>query len=134
MVIDKIRISYPKMQNYLIVGISETNALFPFTLWDALTPQASIPINLMYNFMINPKLSVRAQKLYQFDFNRTPLVLPGCKYIFHESPSNRRAWTVRSAKDYHIAPALKHHRCCIIARHNRNEVIIIKSAVIMTVQ
>jgi hypothetical protein len=46
-------------------------------LWCRLIPQATTTLNLLCQSHINPRLLAEAQLNGAFDFNKTPLALPG---------------------------------------------------------
>ena len=57
---------------------------------------------------INPAKSAYTKLWGNFDFNKTPLVLPGCLIVAHERAQERGTWTEHEVKGYFIGPA-KHH-------------------------
>jgi hypothetical protein len=48
----------------------------PLKLWDKLLPQATITLNLLHKYWINPHMSTYAQLNGHYDFNRTPMAPP----------------------------------------------------------
>ena len=59
---------------------------------------------------INPRLSAYNQIFGNFDFNATPLAPPGCKAIFHESPTKRGTWASHGVIGYYCEPSWNHYR------------------------
>jgi hypothetical protein len=81
-------------------------------LWDILSPQAVITLNMLRTSRINPKLSAASTHIYgQYDFNRAPMTPPGTRIIAHETPNRRRTWAPHGEDGWHIGPALEHYRC-----------------------
>ena len=81
-------------------GLSGTDPSFPRMLWDTLIKQHTITINLLRRSRINPRLSAHAQIFWQFNYDTTPLALPGCKCVLHEKPSARGTWEIHSVNAY----------------------------------
>jgi hypothetical protein len=73
--------------NHFTSILCGTNPTFPLHLWDKLLPQCEMTLNLLRGSRINPKLSAYAQLHGAFDYNKTPLALPGTKVVIHEKPS-----------------------------------------------
>eukprot|EP00957_Ditylum_brightwellii_P020660 1558100-Ditylum_brightwellii.AAC.1 len=61
-------------------------------LWDRLLLQASITVNLLRTCRINPKLSAYEYLHGTFDYNATPLALPGTKVLIHKKVDQRTSW------------------------------------------
>jgi hypothetical protein len=57
---------------------------FPLELWDELSPQLTITLNLLSKSWINPRMSAYAQLNGLFYFNRTHMAPPGTRIIAHE--------------------------------------------------
>jgi len=60
-------------KNHFIAGLCSIDKNFPLHLWDCLTHQAVLTLNLMRGSRINPNLSAWAQVYRNYDFNRTPI-------------------------------------------------------------
>jgi len=78
-------------KNHFIAGLCSTNAHFPIHLWNCLLPQAKLTLNLLCGSHINPSLSAWEQLHGTFDFNCTPIALPGIHVIIHKSQCNNAA-------------------------------------------
>ena len=98
-------------KNHFISILVGTDPDFPLNLWDKLIPQACITINLLRNSHRNPQLSVEAHLNGNFDYNATPLSLPGTKVVAFEPPDKRNSWETHSTRVWYIGPALHHYRC-----------------------
>ena len=98
-------------KDHFITILCSVNPDFPMHLWCKLLPQAELTLNLLRTSRINPKLSAYAQMHGQFDFNRTPLAIPGTKVIVHEKPSQRQSWGNRGVDGWYLGPAMEHYRC-----------------------
>ena len=57
-----------------------------------------------------PKLSAYACLFGNFDFNRTPLAVPGTRVIIHETPAQRRSFAVHGLDGFYVSPSLEHYR------------------------
>ena len=44
-------------KDHLIAGLSICDPSFPMHLWDRLTPQATLTLNLLQQYCINPRIS-----------------------------------------------------------------------------
>ena len=73
-------------KDHLISGISSCDPSFPMHLWDRLTPQATLTLNMLQQSRINPRLSDESQLKGAFEFNHTPLTPPGTKVLVFEAP------------------------------------------------
>jgi hypothetical protein len=60
-------------KDHLIAGLCSTEKSFPMHLWDRLSPQAVITLNMLRTSRINPKLSAATHIYGQYDFNRAPM-------------------------------------------------------------
>jgi hypothetical protein len=69
------------------------------------------------------QLSAWAQINGHFDFNRTPLALPGIRVLIHEKPQNRETWSPHALDGWYIGPALESYQCYNVwlwdTRHER---------------
>ena len=72
-------------KNHLMSGISGAHPDFPLILWDTFIKQAKITINWLCASRINSKLSACAQLFGIFNYDATPLALPGCKFIVYKN-------------------------------------------------
>jgi hypothetical protein len=98
-------------KNHFIAGLCTTDPKFPLILWDHILPQALITLNLLQTSRINPRLSAHAQVHGLFDYNRTPLALPGTRVLIHEKPDLRNTWSPHAVDGWYTGPAMKHYRC-----------------------
>ena len=98
-------------KNHFISGLASTDLSFPLHAWDRLLPQCDITLNLLRSSRRQPKLSAYACLFGSFDFNRTPLAVPGTKVIIHDNPSQRATFAPHGTVGYYIGPSLEHYRC-----------------------
>jgi hypothetical protein len=98
-------------KNHFIAGLCSTNPNFPLNLWDKLLPQAMLTLNLLRPSRINPQLSAQAQVHGAFDYNRTPLALPGIQVLAHVRPEARKTWAPHADDGFYLGPAMHHYRC-----------------------
>ena len=73
-------------------------------------PQANITLNLLRVARVNPKLSAYIYIHGNFNFNATPMALPGTMVIVHTNPSKRASWDLNGATGWYIGPSMKHYR------------------------
>ena len=93
---------------HLIAGLSSCNPNFPLHIWDRLIPHATLTLNLLRPYRLNPRLSAEAQLDGAFDFNRTPLAPQGMQVVVHETPDNRRTWALHGVDGWYLRPAPDH--------------------------
>ena len=98
-------------RNHFISILAGTDPDFPLHLWDKLTPQACITINLLRNSHRNSQLSAEANLNGNFDYNTTPLDPPGTKVVAFEPPDNHKSWSTHGTLGWYIGPALHLYRC-----------------------
>ena len=98
-------------KNHFISGLCTVNNKFPMHLYDRLTNQCNITLNLLRGSRINPKLSAYAQIFGQYDYNQAPMAPPGTRVIAHEKPTQRRTWDPHGADGWYLGPAQEHYRC-----------------------
>jgi hypothetical protein len=71
-----------------VAGLSTVDPTYPLHLWDRLTPQVEITLNLLRTSRLHPQLSAAAHFHGLVDYNKTAFAPPGCKIIAHEKPEN----------------------------------------------
>ena len=98
-------------KDHLIAGLSSCDPNFPLHLWYRLIPHATLTLNLLRPFRLNPRLSAEAQLNGAFDFNCTPLAPPGTRFVVHKTPDNRRTWAPHGVDGWYFGPAPDHYRC-----------------------
>ena len=75
---------------YFLARISGVDPNFPMHLWCCIIPQATQTLNLLCRPWINPIISVEAQLIRSFYYNRTPIAPPWKKLLIHKNPQQRR--------------------------------------------
>ena len=76
-------------KNHFIGGFFSVNPDLSFKLWDILLDQATITINLMRKYRINPNISAHENLFGIFDFNHTPFAPPGTRILDRDKPEKR---------------------------------------------
>jgi hypothetical protein len=94
-----------------VAGISSVEPTFPLHLWDRLSPQAEITLNLLRTSRLHPQLSAVDHFHGLVDYNKTAFASPGCKIIAHEKPGKRRTWAPHGKHGYSLGPAMHHYIC-----------------------
>jgi hypothetical protein len=98
-------------KNHFISGLCSTDRDWPLQLWDQLTPQALITLNLPRMLRIDPTKSACHQMFgRKYDWNAHPLAPPGTKAVIYESPDTRTSWGYRGLDAWYCGPALDHYR------------------------
>ena len=98
-------------KNHFISGLATMHLDFPLHLWCRLILLASITLNLLWLSRINPSLSAEECLSGVFDYNKTPVALPGCKVVVHESITNRGIWSSYSVDRWYVGIAPLYYRC-----------------------
>jgi hypothetical protein len=98
-------------KNHFIAGLASTDPSFPLSAWDYLLPQCDLTLNLLRSSRRQPKLSAYACLFGNFDFNRTPLAVPGTKVVIHQTPAQRRTFAVHGLDGFYIGHSPEHYRC-----------------------
>jgi hypothetical protein len=98
-------------KDHFVAGLASTDPNFPMHLWCRLVEQCTQTLNLMRTSRINPRLSAEAQLNGAFDYNKTPLALPGTKVLIHETPNRRRTWAMYGVERWYLGGAPDHYRC-----------------------
>ena len=83
---------------------------FPLRLWDQLNSQCTTTLNLLRPSNINLRLSTEAQLNGAFDYNKTPMALPGTKVLVHETPLTKKTFVPHAVDGWYIGLAPKHYR------------------------
>lgn len=98
-------------KNHFISGLCCTDSEFPLQLWDQLTEQAEITLNLLRTSRRDPtKSAYEDLQGEKFDFNRTPLAPPGTRAVVYEHPASRASWAPRGVDAWYVGPAKDHYR------------------------
>jgi hypothetical protein len=98
-------------KEHFVAGLSSVDPTFPLHLWDILSPQAEITLNLLRTSRLHPQLSAAAHFHGLMDYNKTAFAPPVCKIIAHEKPGKRRTWAPHGKHGYSLGPAMHHYRC-----------------------
>lgn len=98
-------------KNHFISGLCSTDSQWPLQLWDHLTTQALITLNVLRTSRIDPTKSAYHQ-LHgkKYDWNAHPLAPPGSRAVIYEDPNSRTSWGTRGVDAWYCGPALDHYR------------------------
>ena len=91
---------------HFISGLSSTDPDFPISKWDHLTKKCDITLNLIRSYLSKPKLSAYTFLFGNFEFNQTPLAVPGTKVFIHETPKQWLTISPHVLYGYYIGPSL----------------------------
>ncbi len=97
-------------KNHSLSVFAGVDAAFPPYLWDLLLPQAKLPVSLLQQATINPKISVWEYFNGLFNFNKTPLAPVDCRVLIHAKPATRQSWDYRAKQGFYVGPLLDHYR------------------------
>ena len=98
-------------KNHFISGLCSTDRDWPLQLWDQLTEQALITLNLLRTSRIDPTKSAYHQMYgHKYDWNAHPLAPPGTKAVIYESTDTRTSWGNRGLDAWYCGPAMDHYR------------------------
>eukprot|EP00804_Cyclotella_cryptica_P000273 CCRYP_010218-RA/>CCRYP_010218-RA protein AED:0.29 eAED:-0.05 QI:0/0/0/0.5/1/1/2/0/769 len=98
-------------KNHFISCLCTTDKDWPLQLWDTLTQQALITLNLLRTSRIDPTKSAYHQvHRHRYDWNAHPLSPPGTKAIVYESPTTRTSWGPQGIDAWYCGPSLDHYR------------------------
>ncbi len=111
-------------KNHFLSIIAGVDAAFSPYLWDLLSPQAKLTVNLLHQATINPKISNWEYFNGPFDFNKTSLAIVGCRVIIHTKPIMQRSWDYRAKQGFYDGPALDHYRCYKLVKSETRQKII----------
>eukprot|EP00804_Cyclotella_cryptica_P002616 CCRYP_010443-RA/>CCRYP_010443-RA protein AED:0.32 eAED:0.22 QI:0/-1/0/1/-1/1/1/0/664 len=100
-------------KNHFISGLCTTDSEWPLQLWDNLTEQALITLNLLRTSRVDPTKSAYHQLHgHKYDWNAHPLAPPGTKAIVYESPQGRASWGSRGLDAWYCGPSFDHYQNC----------------------
>eukprot|EP00804_Cyclotella_cryptica_P005555 CCRYP_003060-RA/>CCRYP_003060-RA protein AED:0.28 eAED:0.31 QI:0/0/0/1/0/0/4/0/813 len=98
-------------KNHFISGLCSTDSNWPLQLWDTMTEQAIITLNLLRTSRIDPSKSAYHQLHgHRYNWNAYPLAPPGTKAVIYESPTTRTSWGTRGLDAWYCGPAFDHSR------------------------
>ena len=103
-------------KDHFIAGLAILPPQFPMHLWDRLIDHATITLNLLRASRLHPKISAHHHINGAFDYNRTPLALPGCRVVMYDTPNNRQTWDSKGTDGWYLGPATGHYwcHCCYV--------------------
>ena len=96
---------------HFIAGLSTTDPAFPLHAWDKLLPQCDLTLNLLRSSRRQPSLSAHACLFGNFNFDRTPLAVPGTKVLIHDTHALRSTFAPHGTEGYYVGPSPEHYRC-----------------------
>ena len=88
-----------------------TDSDFPLQLWDRLTPQVKITLNMLRALQIDPSKSAYEILNGLYNWNNCPLAPLGCKAIVYKDGDTCGSWVSRGVNAFYLGPAKDHYRC-----------------------
>jgi hypothetical protein len=110
--------------HFLAILASVDSAFTPY-LWDLLLPQAEFILNLLWQAMLNPRISAWEFFHGPFDFNKTPLGPVGCRVLIHAKPATRQSWDFCVKPGFYIDPALDSYHCFKLVKSDTKSQVIL---------
>ena len=98
-------------KNHLKACLASLDPDFPIRKWDRLLPQEELTLNLLRASRLNPKMSAYAYMYWNFDYNRTPLVPPGTRFVSHIKSGIQRLWEFNGEQGWTVSSP--DHYICI---------------------
>ena len=97
-----------------ISGLCSTDENWPIQLWNQLTTQSVVTLNLLCTSRIDPTKSAYHQfHGKRYDWNKHPLALPRTRAIIYKDPCTHTSWGPRGTDAWYCGPSLDHYRNCI---------------------
>ena len=93
-------------KNHFISILYGADRSFPVNQCDRLLPQTVMTLNMVRQSRINPCLSAYQQIWGNYDFNRHPMVIAGCKTIVHLRPKERPCYSIHRVDGFYIEPVM----------------------------
>jgi hypothetical protein len=94
-----------------ISALATTDKDFPLQLWDKLTPQIILTLNMMRALRIDPTKSAHEVMYGKYDWNCYPLAPLGCRAVVYEDGDTRGSWVSRGVDGWYLGPSKDHYRC-----------------------
>ena len=107
----KVKRAIQIFKSHFISGLCTVDPKFPLNLWDKLTPQEVLTLNILRASSIKPRISSYAQVHGAFNYNRTPLPPPQAPKSLLTSVQNHQFWAPHALHDLYIGSAMKYY-CC----------------------
>ena len=98
-------------KNYLISGFCCMDSKWPLQLWNNLTRQSLMTLNLCCTSRKHPDRSA-CHSFYgkRYDCNKRPMAPPGTRAVVYEAPEGRVLWGTRDVNGWYCVPAFDHYR------------------------
>ncbi len=96
-----------------IAALATTDCNFLQQLWDKLTPQVQIMLNMTRASRIDPTVSAYKILNGPYDWNRYPLALLGCKFVVYKDGNTWGLWTSCGVDGWYLGLLHDHYRCNI---------------------
>ena len=98
-------------KGHLISGFCCTDSKWPLQLWNNLTTQALITLNLCRTSRKHPDRSAYHSFYGQcYDWNKHPMASPGTRAVVYEALESSLSWGTRGVYGWYCGPAFDHHR------------------------
>ncbi len=96
---------------HFISALATTDGNFPLQMWDQLTPQVEVTLNMLCPSCIDPSMLAYETVYGPYDWNCFPLAPPGCKAVVFEAPEMCGTWASRGIDAWYTGPSLDHYQC-----------------------
>ena len=96
-------------KNHFISDLCSTNTKWSIQLWDQLTEQALITLNLCQIEHAYPtKSAYHAMHGHKYNWNRCPMAPPGTIAVVYKDPTRQCSWAPRGVDAWYCGPAFDH--------------------------
>ena len=96
------------IKDVFIATLATTDQDFCLQLWDKLAPQVQNTLNLLRASRLNPNISAYEALNGPYNWDRYPLVPPGCKAVIYEAPAVCGLWALQGTYAWLLGPSEDH--------------------------
>jgi hypothetical protein len=98
-------------KDMFIAALPMIDCDFPLQLWDKLTPQVILCLNLLRALQIDHTVSAHKILNGPYDWNQYPLAPVGSKAIVYKDGNTRGLWVSQGINGWYLGPSLDYY-CC----------------------
>ena len=103
----------------LFLGFPVLTNTPPMNILCQLIPLACLVLNLLLKSRINPNISSYTQVNGSYDFNATPVALPGTCVVVYEKTAVCGSWAIRGIDGWYLGHTLHHCICFEVFEDNK---------------
>ena len=99
-------------KKHFIIGLLSTNLHWPLQLWDHLSTQAKLTLNLLSTSRIDPSKSTYKQlNRHKYNWNAHPLVPQETCAVIYSNAVTRISWGSRGLDAWYCSPFMDYYQC-----------------------